>query len=253
MMAKAAELFDLSGKVAVVTGASSGLGVVFAEALAAAGADLVLAARREDALANTRNLVEALGRRALVHRTDVTDPQQCQALVEAAMEKFGHIDVLVNNAGVATAVPAAREAPEEFLAVMDINLNATYWMAQSCARVMKPGSSIINVTSIVGYTTIALPQAAYASSKAAVVGLTRDLAAQWSGRKGIRVTGLAPGFMAVGMSRENEKADAQAHRIALGRFGDARDLAGPIIFLASEASSYVTGSVLVVDGGVLTA
>src|SRR4051794_1791420 len=188
------DLFRLDGKVAVVTGASSGLGVAFAQALAEAGADVALGARRVDRLAETAGLVEAAGRRALSIATDVADPASCQALVDAAMAEFGRVDVLVNNAGIGTAAPATREAPEEFRKVIDVNLNGCYWMAQSCGRVMQPGSSIINISSVLGITTAGLPQAAYAASKAGLIGLTRDLAQQWTGRKGIRVNAIAPGF-----------------------------------------------------------
>jgi nucleoside-diphosphate-sugar epimerase len=154
--------FRLDDRVAVVTGASSGLGVTFATALADAGADLVLAARREDRLADTRNLVEETGRRAIAVRTDVTSPEDCRALVDAAMRAFGRVDVLVNNAGVGTAVPAVRETPDQFRSVVDVNLNGCYWMAQACGRIMQPGSSIINISSVLGLTTAGLPQAAYA-------------------------------------------------------------------------------------------
>lgn len=108
------------------------------------------------------------------------------------MERFGQIDVLVNNAGVGTAVPATREHPDEFRQVIDVNLNGCYWMAQSCGRVMRPGSSIVNISSVLGLTTAGLPQAAYAASKAGLIGLTRDLAQQWTGRKGLRVNAIAP-------------------------------------------------------------
>jgi NAD(P)-dependent dehydrogenase (short-subunit alcohol dehydrogenase family) len=246
--------FRLTDRVAVVTGASSGLGIGFAEALAAAGANVVAAGRRVDALERTAALVETHGRKALSLQVDVTDPQQCEQVVARTMEVFGRIDVLVNGAGLVTAIPATRETPEEFDAVIRTNLHGAYWMAQSCGRVMQTGSSIINVTSVVGFTHIGVPQAAYASSKSALIGLTRDLAAQWSGRKGIRVNALAPGFINVGMTADAppEMAAAQAHRIVLGRQGTANDLVGPLIFLASDASAYVTGTVLVVDGGVLT-
>src|SRR3954471_17001023 len=187
------ERFPLDGKVAVVTGASSGLGVAFAEALATAGADVALGARRTDRLKDTAQLVERQGRRAVAIGTDVADPDACTALVQAAMDEFGHVDVLVNNAGIGTAHPATRETPEQFRQVIDINLNGSYWMAQACGRVMQSGSSIINIGSVLGSTTAGLPQAAYASSKAAIIGLTRDLAQQWTGRKGIRVNALAPG------------------------------------------------------------
>ncbi|MBV9097352.1 MAG: SDR family NAD(P)-dependent oxidoreductase, partial [Frankiaceae bacterium] len=155
------ELFDLSGKVAVVTGASSGLGVAFAEALAEAGADVAVGARRLERLHETRELVEAAGRRALAVATDVADPESCQGLVDAAMLEFGRVDILVNNAGVGTAVPATRETPEQFRTVLDVNLHGAYWMAQACGRVMQPGSSIVNISSVLGLTTAGLPQAAY--------------------------------------------------------------------------------------------
>ena len=191
------DMFRLDGKVAVVTGASSGLGVAFAQGLAEAGADLALGARREDRLEDTAALVEATGRRALCVATDVADPDSCTNLVALAMEEFGRVDVLVNNAGIGTAVPATRETPEQFRQVIDVNLNGCYWMAQACGRVMQPGSSIINISSVLGLTTAGLPQAAYASSKAGLIGLTRDLAQQWTGRKGIRVNAIAPGLLRV--------------------------------------------------------
>src|SRR5258705_5386788 len=186
--------FRLDGKVAIVTGASSGLGIAFAAALAEAGADLVLTARRADRLEETRALIEKHGRRAVTVTADLARPEVAQTVVDAAMTEFGHVDVLVNNAGKGTAVPATRETPEQFREVIDINLNGSYWMAQACGRVMKPGSSIINVSRIVALTSGGLPQAAYCASKAGVTGLTRDLAVQWTGRKGIPGNALLPGF-----------------------------------------------------------
>ena len=206
------DLFSLDGKVVVVTGASSGLGVAFAEAFAQAGADVALGARRVERLADTAALVEAAGRRAVSVATDVSSPDDCAGLVEAAMTAFGRVDVLVNNAGVGTAYPATKETPEQFRQVIDVNLNGCYWMAQSCGRVMQPGSSIINISSVLGLTTAGLPQAAYAASKAGLIGLTRDLAQQWTGRKGIRVNALAPGFFDSEMTETYPRATSSRSR-----------------------------------------
>jgi NAD(P)-dependent dehydrogenase (short-subunit alcohol dehydrogenase family) len=246
--------FRLDGKVAVVTGASSGLGVTFACALAEAGADVALGARRTDRLKDTAQLVEQQGRRAVPVATDVADPDACTALVQAAMDEFGRVDVLVNNAGIGTAAPATRESPDQFRQVIEINLEGSYWMAQACGRVMQPGSSIVNIGSVLGLTTAGLPQAAYASSKAAIIGLTRDLAQQWSGRKGIRVNALAPGFFPSEMTDQYPDGylEQMLWRVPIGRGGEPDELAAALLFLASDASSYITGVVLPVDGGLLT-
>jgi len=245
------DLYRLDGKVAIVTGASSGLGVAFAQALAEAGADVALGARRVDRLAETAALVEGAGRKAISVATDVADPEACQALVDAAMESFGRVDILVNNAGIGTAAPATREAPEQFRSVIDVNLNGCYWMAQACGRVMQPGSSIINISSVLGLTTAGLPQAAYAASKAGLIGLTRDLAQQWTGRKGIRVNAVAPGFFESEMTEQYPPGylEAQQQRIPMARKGDPRELAATVVFLASDAAGYITGQTLPVDGG----
>jgi NAD(P)-dependent dehydrogenase (short-subunit alcohol dehydrogenase family) len=247
--------FSLAGRVAIVTGASSGLGVAFAQGLAEAGADLVLGARRADRLDVTRELVEAAGRRAITVPTDVSSPSDCQALVDAAMAGFGRVDVLVNNAGIGTAVPAVRETPEEFEQVLDVNLNGCYWMAQACGRVMRPGSSIINISSVLGLTTAGLPQAAYSASKAGLIGLTRDLAQQWSGRRGIRVNALAPGFFSSEMTEQYRPGylKQQLKRVPMGRMGDPAELATTVVFLASDAAAYVTGQTVAVDGGMTIA
>ncbi|AMY25385.1 SDR family oxidoreductase [Rhodococcus fascians] len=244
--------FRLDGRVVIVTGASSGLGVSFAKAAAEAGADVVLAARRVDKLAQTAALIDSVGGRSLSVATDVVDPDQCTAMVEAAVAEFGKVDVLINNAGVGTAYPATRETPEQFRSVIDINLNGSYWAAQACGRVMQPGSSIVNISSILGLTTAGLPQAAYSASKAAIVGLTRDLAQQWGARKGIRVNAIAPGFFESEMTDSYQPGylEALAPRMILGRKGDPEELAATAVWLASDAGGYVTGQTIAVDGGV---
>ena len=248
------DMFRLDDRVAIVTGASSGLGVHFAQALAEAGADVVLAARRVDRLDQARSLVEDAGRKALAVRADVAVPEDCQGVVDACVAEFGKVDILVNNAGIGTAYPATKETPEQFRQVVDINLNGSYWMAQACGRVMQPGSSIINISSILGLTTAGLPQAAYAASKAGVIGLTRDLAQQWTGRRGIRVNALAPGFFESEMTDSYQPGylESQMPRVLAGRKGHPDELSAALIFLAGDAGGYVTGTTLPVDGGFLT-
>jgi NAD(P)-dependent dehydrogenase (short-subunit alcohol dehydrogenase family) len=243
--------FRLDDKVAIVTGASSGLGVAFAQALAEAGADLVLTARRVERLEATRAIVAQAGRRAIAVAADMALPESAAAVAEAAVREFGHVDVLVNNAGKGTAVPATRETPEQFREVIDINLNGCYWMAQACGRVMAPGSVIINISSVAALASGGLPQAAYSASKAGLIGLTRDLAVQWTGRKGIRVIALAPGYFPSEMSDQFPAGyiDSQLPRVPAGRAGDPAELAAAVVFLASPAAGYITGTTLVVDGG----
>ena len=204
-----------------------------------------------DRLADTAALVEAAGRRAIAVETDVASPEACQHLVDSAMDTFGRVDVLINNAGIGTAYPATHETPEDFRQVIDVNLNGCYWMAQACGRVMQPGSSIINISSVLGITTAGLPQAAYASSKAGLIGLTRDLAQQWTGRKGIRVNAIAPGFFESEMTDQYPEGylESQEARIPAGRKGDPSELAATAVFLASPAAGYITGQTLPVDGG----
>lgn len=245
--------FSLNGKVSIITGASSGLGAHAAVGMAEVGSDIVVVARRADRLAQTREAVEAAGRECVVVTGDVADPETGTRTVEAAMEAFGKVDVLVNNAGIGTAYPATKETPEQFRQVIDVNLNGSYFMAQACGRVMQPGSSIINISSILGFTTGGLPQAAYASSKAAVVAMARDLAQQWTGRKGIRVNAIAPGFFASEMTEQYPDGyiEQMMHRVPAGRKGEAEEFVAAVVYLASDASSYCTGVCLPVDGGIL--
>ncbi|MEU1183638.1 glucose 1-dehydrogenase [Streptomyces sp. NPDC005820] len=251
-MSNVLDLFRLDGKVAVVTGASSGLGAGFARALAEAGADVVLAARRADRLTGTARQVQETGRRAVTVATDVGDPEQCEAMARAAVDEFGRVDILINNAGTGTAVPALKERPEDFRRVIDINLNGAYWAAQACGRVMQPGSSIVNVASVLGLIKSYAPQAAYAASKAGLIGLTRDLAQQWTGRRGIRVNAVAPGYFASEMTSQIPEEQLMTfirQTSPMGRPGLQHELDAAVVFLASPASSYITGTTLAVDGG----
>ncbi|WP_127129002.1 SDR family NAD(P)-dependent oxidoreductase [Georgenia sp. SYP-B2076] len=246
------ERFRLDDKVVVITGASSGLGLGFARALAAVGATLVLAARREDRLTALADELRAAGTSVLVHRTDVSLQAECEALASAAVAEFGRIDVLVNNAGVGPAGPALREDPQVFQDTIDINLVGTYRVAVACAPHMPKGSSIVNIASVVGLVASLSPQAHYAASKAGVLGLTRDLAQQWSARRGIRVNALCPGYFASEMTTskgEDFLREMVADNSILGRFGEQEELDAALLFLASRASSYMTGGSLVVDGG----
>ena len=248
------ERFSLHGKVAVVTGASSGLGVAYALALARAGADVVLGARRGDKLAATAEQVRKYNPRVVAVETDVTQVDQCDRLVESAVEAFGRVDVLVNNAGTGGEYHHVTEdPPDHFRSVVDVNVHGSYWMIQACARVMGRGSSIVNVSSVMALTTAKMPAAAYSASKAAVLGLTRDLAAQL-GPSGIRVNAILPGVFpseATAHYSENYKRKIIDARIPLGRIGDPEDIAAVVVFLASDASAYLTGVSLPVDGGVL--
>lgn len=245
------DAFRLDGRVAVISGASSGLGVDFAVALAEAGADVVLAARRSEGLARTAAKVRDIGREALTVEADVSSPHDCRRVIDAAMERFGRVEVLVNNAGVGTAVPALKETPDQFRQVIDVNLMGTYWLAQAAAAVMQPGSSIINLASVLGLTTAGLPQAAYSASKAAVMGLTRDLAQQWAGRRGIRVNAIAPGYITSEMTAvyDEEQLAALRRRTIVHRLGTPREISTAVLWLASDAGAYVCGQTIVVDGG----
>ena len=249
----ASNSFDLAGKAAIVTGASSGLGRHFARTLARAGAKVALAARRVDALGELARQIEGFDERAIPIALDVTDSESVRACVETAETELGPISILVNNAGIALTAPALEVGEADWDQVIDTNLKGAWLMAQETARHMAGlghGGSIINVASILGLGA-AGQLAAYCASKAALINLTRALAVDLA-RDGIRVNALAPGYVETDINREfltSPAGQALKKRIPQRRFGRPEDLDGPLLLLASEASRHMTGSVVVVDGG----
>ncbi|MGM5068817.1 SDR family NAD(P)-dependent oxidoreductase [Rhodococcus qingshengii] len=243
--------FRADSKVAIVTGASSGLGLGFARAIGSVGAAVVVAARRGPRLDELCAELASDGITAHPFVMDVTDPEQCKGLVRAAVDRFGRLDILINNAGLGGSIPSHKESPEHFRSVVDVNLMGTYWMAQAAVNVMEPGSAIVNIASLHGLTASQFPQAAYSASKSGVLGLTRDLASQWSKRRGIRVNALCPGYVETEMTGNAIGPLSQMveqHSI-LGRLGHQDEMDSGLIFLATDASSYMTGGSLVIDGG----
>jgi len=236
--------------VAVISGGSSGLGLASARALAQLGAHVFLVARNSDRLEAAARSVKEQGGAVSWLSADTSSADACREVADRASE-IGTVKALINSAGIGTAVPATRETPEEFRAVIEVNLNGTYWMCQSIARVMTDGGSIVNVSSVLGLVTVGLPQAAYAASKSGLLGLTRDLAVQWAIRRRIRVNAICPGYFESPMLDDLREGqlDRILERVPLGRAGRAEEIACAVAFLASDASSYMTGATLVIDGG----
>ncbi|MEU4314322.1 SDR family oxidoreductase [Nocardia sp. NPDC024068] len=244
-------LFGLSGRVAVVTGASSGLGLGFARTLAGAGATVYAAARRVDRL---KDLARTEPRIVPVP-CDVTRPEDRTALVDRCYAESGRLDILVNNAGRAGPPQAEQETDAEFRAILELNLLAGFHLATYAATCLPAGerASYINISSVIGLVSTApIGGASYAASKAGTLGLTRELAGQW-GRRGIRVNAVVPGWFDTEMTDglfSNEKSAGWVRRnTMLGRGGRAGEVDGAVLFLASDASSYMTGQTVVVDGG----
>ena len=249
-------LHRLDGKAAVVTGASYGLGVLFAEVLAAAGADVVVTARSVEKLGDTQAIVEAAGGRCLAVAGDVTEYADCQRVADEAMEAFGRIDVLVNNAGWSDdrLIRTEHVEPEIFEKMVKTDLVGLFFMTRACAPHMLRGGggSIINLSSIFGMAGSENRTAGYFAAKGGVNQLTRLLAVEW-GDRNLRVNALAPNFFMSEMTRrlleDSGMADWMRSRTPMRRLGELEELVGPFLFLASDASSFVTGLVLTVDGG----
>jgi len=254
----AAELFDLTGRVALVTGASSGLGVGFARALAGAGAAVVLVARRAERLAAVQAAIEKAGGRALAVGADVLDRGAMTRAFEEAERAFGCVTVLVNNAGVAQQPKRAIELPvDEWRRVIATDLDAVlFWAQEASRRMLAAGrrGAIINIASVLGFG-VSKGTIAYAVAKAGVIQLTKALALELA-FKGIRVNAIAPGWFVTDINRDyltGEEGAAIKREIPVGRFGEEHDLDGALLLLASEAGRYIAGATIVVDGGQVVA
>jgi NAD(P)-dependent dehydrogenase (short-subunit alcohol dehydrogenase family) len=250
------KLFDLNGRVAIVTGTSRGLGQQFARALANAGADLVLTSRNRDHLLSFETEIKDLGRRAVSLELDVRDPQSVEQMAAAAEESFGHVDILVNNAGMNIRKPALEVTWEDWNAILDTNLRGSFFVAQAVARrmVSRGYGRIINigsVTSVSGYAGLA----PYGASRGGIKQLTMSLADDW-GKHGITVNCLAPGWFQTDQNKvmyeDKEWVEYLSDRIPVKRPGQTGDLDAAVVFLAAEASRYITGQTLLVDGGIST-
>lgn len=247
------ELFDLSGRVAVVTGASSGLGRHFALTLAKAGAKVALAARRLDKLEELAAEIAKFDGRALPTALDVTDEASVAAALDAVETELGPIAILVNNAGVAATAPLLDQSEDEWRRILGTNLDGAWRTARAAARLMSKhgrGGSIVNIASILGLRA-AGQVSAYSAAKAALLNLTETMALELA-RHRIRVNALAPGYIETDLNRDflhSDAGQAMVKRVPLRRFGDVADLDGALLLLASDAGRYMTGSVIVVDGG----
>ena len=246
--------FNLDGRLALITGAGSGLGRQFAETLADAGASVVLAARRRDKLEETAESVRSMGGEAICLELDVTQSLSVTNCIRETIGEAGVPDILVNNAGIARQAFLTDISEEDWDAVIDTNLKGVFLMAQAVARAMisaKKAGSIVNIASILGLR-VSKALGSYIAAKSAVVQLTKAMAIEWA-RYGIRVNALAPGYFITEINREtfaDGRADEFVTRgVPMGRVGELSEIAGPLLLLASDAGSYMTGSIVTVDGG----
>jgi NAD(P)-dependent dehydrogenase (short-subunit alcohol dehydrogenase family) len=248
------QLFSLAGKKALVTGASRGIGQVIAVAFAQAGADVAVAARGADGLAETAKQIRGTGHEAVEIPADLTSQPTAAAVVDESIQKLGHLDIVVNNAGGSNfLVPFLDLRLSGWDKIMRLNLDATMWICQAAGAHMtaRGTGSMINIASVAGLAAAPL-LAPYGAAKAAVVSLTKTLATEW-GRSGVRVNALCPGWTATELNRNlwdsPDGGQATIATVPMGRWGKAEEMAGPAVFLASEASSFMTGQVLAIDGG----
>lgn len=250
---KAADMFSLKGRVALVTGASSGLGTQFARALADNGAAVALVARRPERLKALKAEIEGKGGKAIAVEADVTDRAAMTRAFDAAEKAFGTVTILVNNAGIAHGGRAVEMAPEEWRNVLSTNLDAVFFWAQEAARRILAANkqgAIVNIASVLGLA-VSKGAVAYAAAKAGVVQVTKALAVELA-FKGVRVNAIAPGWFVTEMNEEylmGEAGTAIKREIPMGRFGKPGDLDGALLLLTSDAGSYITGATIVVDGG----
>jgi NAD(P)-dependent dehydrogenase (short-subunit alcohol dehydrogenase family) len=253
----AAELFNLKGRVALVTGASSGLGLRFAEVLAEEGAAVALVARRADRLAALKDRIEKTGGRAVAIEADVLDRKAMVRAFETAEKAFGTVTILVNNAGVAHANRAVELSEEEWRRVVGTNLDAVFFWAQEAARRMLAAGkhgAIVNIASVLGFG-VSKGTVAYSVAKAGVIQLTKTLGLELA-FKGVRVNAIAPGWIVTELNRDyllSEQGAAIKREIPVGRFGEERDLDGALLLLVSDAGRFIAGTTIVVDGGQLVA